>query len=424
VFAEAREEHLRAQERASVVVEMMHKAMSEVPEDAAWSLGHPQTWRDTFEALSQKARAQKSDARGHRVRMRTLADEARQLLTKRSLLDRPDTRFLCVVEVDIDAKAAGEATLVLEYVVPNALWRPFHTAELKDGTLAMRAQAAVWQNTGEDWNDVELVFSTARSSLGHEPPKLSDDKLAAKKKDPQVTVQAREVKVQNAGLGKGGPGGGGGGPSAIDLPGVDDGGDIQNLRAPARATLPSDGRPSFIPLFETSAPAQTSLVTMPELDDKVFLKCVATHTGRQPLLAGPVELVRGSGFVGMSRTLFIAPGEQLALGFGPDADVRVQRTVDVEKDEDDVDHWVRKTYTVSIFLSNLAPEEKKVTIQERIPVSEIAHVEVTLVSDKTSGAPTLDDNGFVTWTMALPASGRLRLQLTYVVGTAPGVQGV
>jgi uncharacterized protein (TIGR02231 family) len=276
---------------------------------------------------------------------------------------------------------------------------------------------------------VELVFSTARSSLGHEPPKLSDDKLAAKKKDPQVVVQAREVAVQNAGLGKGakgGPGaaGGGGGPSAVELPGVDDGGDIQNLRALARATLPSDGRPSFIPLFESSAPAQTSLVTMPELDSKVFLKAVATHTGKQPLLAGPVELVRGSGFVGTTRTLFIAPGEQLALGFGPDADVRVQRTIESESETDDVDHWVRKTSTVSIFLSNLAPEEKRITIQERIPVSEIAHVEITMVADKTSGAPEVDANGFVTWTMILPASGRLRLQLTYVVATAPGVQGV
>ena len=34
--------------------------------------------------------------------------------------------------------------------------------------------------TGEDWLDCEMCFSTARSSLGHEPPKLIDDKLNAR----------------------------------------------------------------------------------------------------------------------------------------------------------------------------------------------------------------------------------------------------
>ncbi|MBI1948697.1 MAG: mucoidy inhibitor MuiA family protein [Deltaproteobacteria bacterium] len=419
---DAAEQRQRAATRAAVVDDMMHKAMAEVPEDAGWGLGHPKTWEDTFESLSSTSRALLADERVQRATMERLAEEAAHVVTKRSLIDRPDHRLECVAEIDLDAAAAGTVTLGLEYVVPNALWRPFHTAQLMARALRFTCQAAVWQNTGEDWTDAQLVFSTARSSLGHEPPKLTDDKLQAKKREQRVVVEAREVAVQNAGLGRGG--GGGPPPGGVQLPGVDDGGDVQNLRALHPVTVPSDGRPSFVPIFTFESEATSSLVSMPELDGKALFKSVQTHTGKHPVLAGPVELLRTSGFVGTTRTLYVAPGERFALGFGPDSDVRVQRTVDTTEEVDEVDKWRRKTHAVSIFLSNLGAEDKTLEVSERIPVSEIEHVEVTLVADKTSGAPELNEHGIVTWKMTLPGASRMRLSLTYVMAFAPGVQGM
>lgn len=421
---EAQENRERAAMRAAVVDDMMHKALDEVPEDAGWGLGHPATWQETFESLSKKSRALLSDERSERASLERLAEEANHLVTKRQLIDRPDQRLECVVEVDLDAPVGGSVLLGLEYVVPNALWRPFHTAVLMEGKrLRFISQAAVWQNTGEDWTDAQLVFSTARSSLGHEPPKLSDDKLQAKKREQRVVVEAREVAVQTAGLGRGGAGAT---PpaSGVQLPGVDDGGDVQNLRAQHKVSVPSDGRPTFVPIFSFESEASTSLVLMPELDSKAFFKSVQAHTGKHPLLAGPIELMRASGFVGTTKTLFVAPGERFAVGFGPDSDVRVQRAVDVTEETDAVDQWRRKTHSVSIFLSNLGGEDKNLEVSERIPVSEIEHVEVTLVADKTSGAPEVNEHGIVTWKMTLPGSSRLRLSLTYVVAFAPGVQGM
>jgi len=50
------------------------------------------------------------------------------------------------------------------------LWRPLHEARLfADDRLLMSSSAVVWQNTGEDWSNVDLSFSTALSSLGVEP---------------------------------------------------------------------------------------------------------------------------------------------------------------------------------------------------------------------------------------------------------------
>jgi uncharacterized protein (TIGR02231 family) len=421
---ELRDDAERVQHRASIVAEMMEKALAEVPEDAAWSIGDATAWKQTFETLSAKSRALLAGAQDTRQEMRTLAEAVAFVVEERRRIDRPDTRVLGLIEVDLQADVAGSVDIVIEYTVPNAIWRPTHEATLRDQTLTIASRAAVWQNTGEDWNDVELSFSTARSSLGHEPPLLNDDTLAVQKKDNRVVVQAREVSVSRAGLGRGAGGGGGGGapPStAVDLPGVDDGGDIQNLKAAHPVTVPSTGRPSFVPLSTFQAPAQTSLLVMAEADEKAVLKATCAHLGTHPLLAGPVDLLRSSGPVGSTRTLFIAPGEQLALGFGPDDDVRVKRSVDSKEVVDEIDQWRRRTVTVNLYLSNLGPDEKALEIVERLPVSEIEHVKVTLQSDKTSGAPSLDDDGFLRWTMSLGGRGRLRLSLVYTVAFAPGV---
>ena len=420
----------RVRQRAATVGEMMRKAVDEIPEDAAWSLGDPSSWRQTFEALSQKSRTLLAEAQKTRRELEDVRDDARFVVDARTLIDHPSQQLQALVEVDVsfDGGVDGSVSLVVEYTVPNALWRPAHEAALVDGVLTLTSRAAVWQHTGEDWNDVDLVFSTARSSLGHEPPKLSDDRLQVQKKDNRVVVEARAVAVSNAGLGRGkGVGAGAAAPvrsAGVDLPGVDDGGDIQTLKGAHKVSIPGDGRLNYVPLASFSSPAETSLVVMAEVDDKAFLKAVGTHTGNAPVLAGPVDLLRQSGFVGTTRTLFIAPGERYQLGFGPDDDVRVQRTLETLELVDEVDKWRRRTNKVDLYLSNLGGSEKQVEVVERLPVSEIEHVRVSLVADKTSGSPVIDADGFLTWTIKVPARGRLRLGLTWVIAFAPGVTGM
>jgi uncharacterized protein (TIGR02231 family) len=424
---ELRDDVSRLKSRAGVVTEMTQKALAELPQDAAWSIGDAAAWKQTFETLSQKSRRLLERAQQTRRELRTVSAAAEFVVAERERIDRPEVAVLCVLEIDIFANAAGSVELVAEYTVPNAIWRPTHEAALVAETLTIRSRAAVWQYTGEDWNNVALSFSTARSSLGHEPPLLRDDVLAVRKRDTRVVVQAREVAVTKAGHGRGEPSRSEGAgsaltaPTAVDLPGVDDGGDIQNMKAAQPMSVPSNGRPVFVDLSSFLAPASRSLIVMAEADQKAFMKASCTHRGSHPLLAGPVDLLMESGPVGSTRTLFVAPGEQLAIGFGPDDDLRVRRTIEVKEAVDDVDQWRRRTVTVNIYLSNLGAAPKDVELVERLPVSEVDHATVTLLSDKTSGAPSLDQDGFARWNLSVAGHGRLRLTLVYVVAFAPNV---
>jgi uncharacterized protein (TIGR02231 family) len=418
----------RVTQRARVIGAMMQKATSELPVDAAWSLGDPASWTTTFESLSTKRHQLLAEGQKARRKKIEVTEAARFVQRERMRLDRPDSHLFALVEIDATAAQTGEVEFIVEYTVPNALWRPTHEAMLRDGKLTVTCRAALWQNTGEDWVDVDLRFSTARSSLGHEPPRLADDRLLVQKKDQRVVVAARSVAVQKAGLGrtKAGPGAASGHDPevGIDLPGVDDGGDIQTLKSIRRVTVLSDGRPTLVVVGSSVSDAETSHVVMAELDNAAFVKATANHVGAQPLLAGPVELVRDSGFVGTTTTLFVAPGERFALGFGIDDEVRVQRRAEAKEVIDPIDQWRRQTHMVTLFLSNLGTTDKRVEIVERIPVSEIEHVRIKLLADKTSGVPDVDDDGFVRWQQVVPARGRLRLTLVYVVEVAPGVAGL
>jgi uncharacterized protein (TIGR02231 family) len=418
------EDQARARARFERVQEMLVLGAAEIPEDAGWGMGMASQWQDSFDALFRKSRQLRESALQATFTAERLAEEISTLLRQRQAMDRVDHQLVSWLEADVLAEAEGEVEVRIDYVVPNAIWRPLHTARLLGGTqVQFTSSAAVWQDTGEDWKDVELRFSTARSSLGIEPPLLQQDLLTVKKKSETVMVQARQVQVQKAGLGSS-PAAGTGRPqpSTVDLPGVDDGGETRNLRAPGKSFIPSDGRPNVIPLFSFEDRGESALVTFPELESKVFLRAVARNTSSSPVLAGPVELLQDNGFVGWTQTLFVSPQEKFELSFGPEDSMRVQREEKKSTKENPVSKWNETTTQISIYLSNLSGTARTVVVTERLPVSELEHVKVELDAKKTTGSPELDDNGFCKWKIEVPGNGHMLLHLRFKVSLAPGVQ--
>ena len=408
-----------AQQRRGRLEEVLDRGFTELPEDISWGLVQPM-WKQTLDGLFQKIRALRDEELQASQAIAELTTERHALTVQRQAFDRPDTKFVAWLEAEIVVSTPGEVEVEFEYTVPNALWRPVHSARLAGERLEFESRATVWQNTGEDWKDVQLVFSTARASLGTEPPLLTDDLLNAQKKSEKVVVQARQVAIQRARA----EGGEAPARSTVELPGVDDGGEIRNLAAKGICTVPSDGRPNLVPLFGFEARPRTKRIAFPELELRAFLKSVQKNEAKFPILAGPVELLLQSGFVGWTKVPFVAPGEEFALSFGPDDAIRVSRADRQRQREGAVDKWKTTSTTVAIYLSNLSGEKKSVEVGERMPVSEIEHVKVELNAEKTTPVPSRDANGFATWTIELAANTQTQISFGYEVSTAPGVQGL
>ena len=331
--------------------------------------------------------------------------------------------------IDVIADAAGESTLAASYIVPGAAWRPYHRAQLSrdTGKLVWETTACVWQATGEDWVDAELAFSLERPSLGVEPPTLTDDELRARKKPDTVTVEAREQEQQQTGLGGSGP---------LQVPGIDDGGLGLRLTG-GRATVHADGKPHRINVGSFQATAQVSLVAIPLKSAWVHVRARIINSGTTPLLAGPVDLIMASGYVGRADIGFVAPGEKFYVGFGPESDVRIHRDETRERDDAGIlGGWNVQTVRVAVRLSNLGTQKREIVVTERIPISEVEQVDVQasspdayLLEDEREEitqvtARALDEKGLVSWTVELPPLTRRAVTLEYKIKSQRGVAGV
>jgi uncharacterized protein (TIGR02231 family) len=426
----------RASNEHASLAQLLELTFTEITEDVSWAAQDRRRWAEQIDQLEaaqlELTLALRRMGHEHEALTRDIKDL--EALESASSSLATEVRATLELELINPEPLARRVELSIDYLVPGALWRPWHTARLIESgprpggdesgpepKLELTCEGAVWQHTGEDWCDVQLIFSTERPSLGVTPPTLASDYLRMRKKGPAVEVEARDQTIHTAGLG---------GDDNVkkqvannELPGIDDGGEALGLRGRVKATVPSDGRPYRVPIFSFETPAETALICMPERAAAVMLRSRHANAAAYPLLAGPVDLIRNSGLVGRTSILFIAPGERFELGWGPDAALRVTRTVEaLEHERKMMSSWTRKPKRVRVKLSNLAPTATTVEVTERIAVSEVAKVEVELI--EASHGEKADEDGFVTWTAKLPGFGHEQLELTWVLVVHDDVVGL
>lgn len=337
-----------------------------------------------------------------------------------SALESGKVRLETVIELALDAPHPAEATAELRYLLPNALWRPTYTAELRtDGALqvAWGVEACVWQRTGEDWRGAQVVLSTARPSAGATLPPLHEDHLRMRPKTAEerrtVAADFRDQTLSAADLTDGG------GPEA--LPGVDDGGETRVLRGDGPCDLPSDGRPHRVSVSGFRAPATSRWLCYPERALSVFREVKLQNLGAEPLMAGPVVLLVDGAYVGVGEVPFVAAGERFAVSFGSNDDlvVRYERSRKVEKRvvQSDLVWFVAEA---TLHHTGVAPVEVEVVM--RCPVSELEKVVVhRSPALTTGGAEGPDPSGHMRWILRLKPGGRAEANLGFRLEVGGGV---
>jgi len=387
--------------RAEAAAEELERAYRAIDEE----------YTSTIEAYGAQ-RASRVQVRGDQARVELRLAQARQ--------KKP--RFEAFAEIEVVAAKAGEIAIELTYRTPCALWRPEHLARLTrsaDGTageITITSYATVWQATGETWKDVRCRFSTARPARSASAPHLREDVLVSRKKSDierkQIVVEARDQSIDAAGVARG--------TRAVDeMPGVDDGGEAQWLSGRSLATIASDGHPVRVEVGTRVLPCKVERVCFPETGPATHLRANGTLPGPGPLLAGPVTVGRETEIVGKSKTDFIGAGEPFELGFGVDDGLRVRRKI-IEK---------RKTATISgrqeverevkLFVSNLSSSAKALAVTERVPVSEVEDVEITVERTKDMRFDARD--GFATFDVSIAPYATREIVLVYKIDAKSNV---
>lgn len=337
-------------------------------------------------------------------------------------------RPVCDVTVRVSAKAASTVTVVLSTVLPCAAWRPSHEAKLtrarnaKSGTVTFVGHGAVWNRTGEDWNNASLTLSTARPSQGAELPSLDADRLSLRSKSAEerktIMVEHRSEAVPESAT-QGG------------APGVDDGGEVRAF-AVSGVSVPDDGRPHRLSLFSFSAPASVALVAMPEKAEQVFVRASFKNAGPSPILAGPVALSEvladdggaagDAAFIGTGDILYSGVGDDVDLAFGSDDGLRVGYSRDHVEDKKligkNVKHWRQR-----VTVTSTRADAVGVELVMRLPVSELAQVKVVhSAAYSTVPEPKHDSHGLARIPVTIAGASEHQADVAFFFDTSGDVR--
>ncbi|WP_371604371.1 mucoidy inhibitor MuiA family protein [Streptomyces sp. NBC_01220] len=396
--------------------------LREIGEGAGFGETERARWTRELDRVDAERDVHAEQLRTVQARLTALAAELGDVQRALHLSEDEPAELVGHIELTVRTAAAGPVGLRLSHLTPCALWRPAYRAVLDGDALTLETDAMVWQRTGEDWSGVRLTLSTARSALATDPPRLDEDRLTLKDRS-AAERRTVEVELREEEIGTLGP------AAVLGLPGVDDGGEARVLRSPAPVSVPGDGAAHRVRLSAFTAPAPSEYACSPELSPLVTQVVRFDNRSGHALLAGPVDLVRGSGFSGRGTLDFTAPGSPVELAFGSRDDYRVVRDTEEARDVAGLTQRTVVTRTVRLHLSRFsAPGEhgdRVVAVRERIPVSEVSAVEVRLHKDACSPAPdTVDAEGIARWDVALPPGGRRTVTLVYELSASGKVSGL
>ncbi len=99
-----------------------------------------------------------------------LVNTSKQLLELNAKIDLPTSLVRVTVSTDKEVKTIME----LDYFIEDAGWTPAYDVRIKDVSepLSLFYKARVFQNSDEEWNNVNLTLSTGNPSLGNNKPEL------------------------------------------------------------------------------------------------------------------------------------------------------------------------------------------------------------------------------------------------------------
>jgi len=350
-----------------------------------------------------------------------LAFLQRQLQEKAGGVSRTERDAVIVLD-----KKAGAATAKLNYLVGNATWRPQY--KLRAGTKANEAVtveylASVTQQSGEDWNGVSLILSTAQPLLNAAPPDLKSLEVAIGQGGPKVdpssgtltfggtadaakalrenTMTANTLRSQSAmNYNAKNPSAGSqlaneaaaleqfrdlltareeiGKTEGVAV-GILGNGPSVTFRLKSKLTLPSRNDEQTLEITKLELTPKFYYKAVPVVTPHVYRLADLTNTSDFILLPGEATMYLDTDFVGQTQIPTVAIGKPFTVGFGVDPQLQIQRKL-VDKTRTMQGGNQVLTFKYRILLSSYKTVPAEVQVWDRMPHSEAAQSIVPTLS--------------------------------------------
>lgn len=327
------------------------------------------------------------------------------------------------IVISVSANSTTAATLEVNYVVANAGWYPIYDLRAINtkSPIQLNYKANVFQRTGEEWKNVNLILSTANPNQSGLKPELYPWYL-----DFYNPVAYKQYN--NKALGRG---------MRSEAPSEDLAFEMEIAEAaPAQSmaelvsrvqtslntefiialpyTVASSSKPTLVDIQSNEVKAKYSYSVVPKLDADAFLIAKATGWEEYSLLPGEANIFFEGTFVGKT---FIDPnaiGDTLSVSLGRDKRIVVKR--EELKDltsKKFIGSNVREEHSWEISVRNTKAEPVTITVEDQLPVTRNKDIEVTSLDN--GGAKFEPVSGKLIWKLTLQPNETKKLTYRYEV---------
>lgn len=327
----------------------------------------------------------------------------------------------------VKAAGASQLTLSLSYQIPAANWTPVYEAELDSNTgqLQFKTQAAIQQNTGEDWVNVPVKLSTLRPTASASLPELNSWVISLYEPEPTPARSAvaemaadiampmspapaepraaiRQQKARPITLSE-------------ENSALMTGNYNAEYQVPGLLTLSSGSDTRRVTLGSQTLAAKLQLSSAPRFDPRAILTTEASYQGQAPLIPGTVALYRDGNFIGNSSLPELKPGELMKLAFGEDDRVKIlfQPTPEKTTPAGLLSNRKRLDYSYRVTVHNQHAEARSVKLYDAIPVANTAEISVTPTGDQPSLKDIEHTQGVYAWIRDVSAAGQVEVNYGY-----------
>lgn len=325
------------------------------------------------------------------------------------------------VVVTISTNAQTNGKVEISYMVNSAGWTSTYDirAESSDKPLKLVQKANIFQNTGEDWNNVKLKLSTINPNTNNYIPNLSIQYLSYYVNRGYNTTldyskKDREYAAKSSAAG-----------AAMQdeyMPALSSADFMQSVetmtnveyKIPLSYSIPSDGQYHLVAIQNINLKTEYSYYVVPKLDKQAFLVAKITDFENYELLPGEANIFFNGSYVGSTSLNTSELSDTIELALGRDRSILVERKkLKEEKRNVLIENNSIKTLTYEISLKNSKSSSVSLIVTDQIPISNDKSIIVKPLI--TKGANFTETTGILTWKVKLNTNESKTLKFSYSI---------
>jgi uncharacterized protein (TIGR02231 family) len=332
------------------------------------------------------------------------------------------------IVAEVTAETPGMHDILLYYRVPYSVsWEPYYElrATPDEKNVELDYYVRMEQSTNEDWDNVNIVISTAHPAAGGVAPEpvpwylnLQEpmtDQLLRQNEYWQTNRGWANAEEQNATIQAG----------AVNLAAQTARPPVRPVEAgislqyalPGRISLKSGDDAKKFFLNSEKMAAEYSYYTYPRILPSAYLRARVQNSSDFVFMAGKANTYVGDEFTGKTSLTSLAPGESANPSFGIDDRMKIkhERVRSFTGKAGLFGNRTRAEFEFKTTIENYHTQTVTITVVEQIPLSQNRDITVSLTKLEPRGSVENKDNGTYTYKLELKPQQKVQIALGYAV---------